>query len=64
MIFGAHVILDSTNPSADRAFLRDVLGFSAVDAVSAVPGLIFTDFKNAMNAGFCAATTASSPCNL
>ena len=34
MIFGAHVILDSTNPSADRAFLRDVLGFSAVDAGS------------------------------
>jgi hypothetical protein len=32
MIFGAHVILESTNPSADRAFLRDVLGFSAVDA--------------------------------
>jgi hypothetical protein len=32
MIFGAHVILNSTNPSADRAFLRDVLGFSAIDA--------------------------------
>jgi hypothetical protein len=32
LIFGAHIILESTNPSADRAFLRDVLGFSAVDA--------------------------------
>ena len=32
MIFGAHVILESTNPSADRAFLRDIIGFPAVDA--------------------------------
>jgi len=32
MIFGAHVILYSKNAEADRAFLRDVLGFSSVDA--------------------------------
>jgi hypothetical protein len=32
MIFGAHIILDSTNAEADRAFLRDVLGFASVDA--------------------------------
>src|SRR5690242_4921789 len=32
MIYGAHVILNSTNPDADRAFLSDVLGFSSVDA--------------------------------
>jgi len=32
MIFGAHVIVYSRDAAADRAFLRDVLGFSAVDA--------------------------------
>lgn len=32
MIFGAHVVLYSKDAAADRAFLRDVLGFSAVDA--------------------------------
>ena len=32
MIFGAHIVLYSTNADADRAFLRDVLGFSFVDA--------------------------------
>jgi catechol 2,3-dioxygenase-like lactoylglutathione lyase family enzyme len=32
MIFGAHVILYSKDAEADRAFLRDVLGFSSVDA--------------------------------
>ena len=32
MIFGAHVILYSEDEEADRAFLRDVLGFSSVDA--------------------------------
>jgi len=32
MIFGAHVILYSKNAEADRDFLRDVLGFSSVDA--------------------------------
>ena len=32
MIFGAHVILYSKNSTADRAFFRDVLGFSSVDA--------------------------------
>ena len=29
---GAHVLLYSENPEADRAFFRDVLGFPAVDA--------------------------------
>ncbi len=32
MISGAHVILYSTDAEADRAFLRDVLGFKSVDA--------------------------------
>mgnify|MGYP002624177111 CR=1 FL=1 len=32
MIHGAHVILSSTDPDADRAFLRDVLGLPHVDA--------------------------------
>jgi hypothetical protein len=31
MIIGAHVIVYSTQPDADRAFLRDVLGFPHVD---------------------------------
>lgn len=32
MISGAHVILYSSDPEADRAFIRDVLGLGAVDA--------------------------------
>jgi catechol 2,3-dioxygenase-like lactoylglutathione lyase family enzyme len=32
MIHGAHVIIYSRDAEADRAFLRDVLGFSFVDA--------------------------------
>jgi catechol 2,3-dioxygenase-like lactoylglutathione lyase family enzyme len=32
MIIGAHVILYSKDADADRAFIRDVLGFSHVDA--------------------------------
>ena len=32
MITGAHVIIYSTDPPADRAFLRDVLKFPYVDA--------------------------------
>jgi catechol 2,3-dioxygenase-like lactoylglutathione lyase family enzyme len=32
MIFGAHVIVFSKDAEADRAFLRDVLGLSSVDA--------------------------------
>ncbi len=32
MIFGAHVIVYSKDAEADRAFFRDVLGFSSVDA--------------------------------
>lgn len=32
MIFGAHVIVYSTNAEADRAFFRDVLGSPSVDA--------------------------------
>lgn len=31
MINGAHVIIYSENPEADRAFLRDVLGLTHVD---------------------------------
>lgn len=32
MVFGAHVILYSTDAEADRRFLADVLGFASVDA--------------------------------
>lgn len=32
MINGAHVIINSRDPEADRAFLRDVLGYPNVDA--------------------------------
>jgi len=32
MIFGAHVIVYSKDPSADRAFLSDNFGFPSVDA--------------------------------
>jgi catechol 2,3-dioxygenase-like lactoylglutathione lyase family enzyme len=32
MVFGAHVILYSKDATADRAFFRDILGFSSVDA--------------------------------
>jgi len=31
MIFGAHTLLYSSQPEADRAFFRDVLGFPSVD---------------------------------
>lgn len=32
MLIGAHVLLYSENPEADRAFFRDVLRFPSVDA--------------------------------
>ena len=32
MIFGAHVVVYSKDATADRAFLRDVLGLPSVDA--------------------------------
>ncbi len=32
MINGAHVVIYSRNPEADRGFFRDVLGFGSVDA--------------------------------
>jgi catechol 2,3-dioxygenase-like lactoylglutathione lyase family enzyme len=32
MITGAHVLLYTANADADRAFIRDVLGFRSVDA--------------------------------
>jgi catechol 2,3-dioxygenase-like lactoylglutathione lyase family enzyme len=32
MIFGTHVLFYSTDPEADRTFLRDVLGLPGVDA--------------------------------
>jgi catechol 2,3-dioxygenase-like lactoylglutathione lyase family enzyme len=32
MIFGAHVVIYSKDPDADRAFFREVLGFKSVDA--------------------------------
>jgi catechol 2,3-dioxygenase-like lactoylglutathione lyase family enzyme len=31
MIFGAHVLLYSTDPDADRTFFRDILQFKGVD---------------------------------
>jgi catechol 2,3-dioxygenase-like lactoylglutathione lyase family enzyme len=32
VITGAHAIVYTTDPEADRAFVRDVLGFDSVDA--------------------------------
>jgi catechol 2,3-dioxygenase-like lactoylglutathione lyase family enzyme len=32
MIFGAHVVLYSTDAEADRAFFSDILGYTSVDA--------------------------------
>jgi len=32
MIVGAHVVIYTKDPGADRTFFRDVLGFSSVDA--------------------------------
>ena len=32
MIFGAHVIVYSNDATADRAFMRDILGFPSMDA--------------------------------
>lgn len=32
MITGAHAVIYSRDAEADRAFFRDVLGFSSVDA--------------------------------
>jgi catechol 2,3-dioxygenase-like lactoylglutathione lyase family enzyme len=32
MISGAHVVLYSENPEADRSFFRDILGFAFLDA--------------------------------
>jgi catechol 2,3-dioxygenase-like lactoylglutathione lyase family enzyme len=32
MISGAHIVIYSKDPEADRAFFRDVLGFRSVDA--------------------------------
>lgn len=32
MIIGAHTVLYSTNPEADRSFFRDILNFPHVDA--------------------------------
>jgi hypothetical protein len=32
MIHGAHVIISSTNPEADRAFFRDVMKYRSADA--------------------------------
>ena len=32
MIFGAHIVVYSKDAEADRAFFRDVLGYSSVDA--------------------------------
>ncbi len=32
MIVGAHFLLHSRDPEADRAFFRDILGFPSVDA--------------------------------
>ena len=32
MIFGAHVVISSTDAEADRSFFRDILGFESLDA--------------------------------
>ena len=36
MIFGAHVIVYSQDARADRAFFRDVLGFSSAGTRAAI----------------------------
>ncbi|WP_425955641.1 VOC family protein [Xylanimonas sp. McL0601] len=42
MITGLHILTASTDPAADRAFLRDVLGWSFVEDTGSGPGwLIF-----------------------
>src|SRR5262245_49300974 len=42
MINGLHVLLTSQDPAADRAFLRDVLGWPFVEDAGSEPGwLIF-----------------------
>ena len=37
MIFGAHFLLYSRDADADRAFLRDLIGFDSVDACGGWP---------------------------
>lgn len=39
MISGAHVIIYSQEPDADRALFRDILGLSHVDAGGGVIGV-------------------------
>ncbi len=42
MIIGLHILAFSTDPAADRAFLRDVLGWPYVEDADSEPGwLIF-----------------------
>ena len=42
MITGLHILTASTDPAADRAFLRDVLGWPYVEDSASAPGwLIF-----------------------
>jgi predicted enzyme related to lactoylglutathione lyase len=42
MIIGLHILAFSTDPAADRAFLRDVLGWPCVEDADSGPGwLIF-----------------------
>jgi predicted enzyme related to lactoylglutathione lyase len=42
MIVGLHILTFSTDPAADRAFLRDVLGWPSVEDTAGAPGwLIF-----------------------
>ncbi|TLY07972.1 MAG: extradiol dioxygenase, partial [Thaumarchaeota archaeon] len=31
-VSGAHLVIESKKPDADRAFFRDILGFAYVDA--------------------------------
>jgi catechol 2,3-dioxygenase-like lactoylglutathione lyase family enzyme len=56
MIIGTHLILSSTNADADRAFMRDVLGLSHIDAghgwlIFALPPTEVAVHPDASNAG-------------
>ena len=68
MINGAHIVLYSKDPEADRAFFRDVLQFPAVDAghgwlIFALPPpkLPFTTQRTITNTNYSLCVTTSLP---
>src|SRR6187551_2183262 len=63
MIFGAHVILNSKDPDADRALLADVLGFSSVDAGGGWPIFALPPAEAAIHPADAASTDLYLMCN-